>query len=59
MLRDKGASGKEAFAESFKIEPGQVISDEQLKNIYKDICFFVDSKNKRKNIINAIKELGQ
>lgn len=59
MLRDKGASGKEAFAESFKIEPGQVISDEQLKNIYKDICFFVDGKNKRKNIINAIKELGQ
>lgn len=58
-LRDKGASGPEAFAESFRIEPGQIVSDEQLKDIYKDICFFVDGRKKRKNIVDAIKEMGQ
>ena len=58
-LRDKGASGKEAFAESFKIEPSKIVSDEQLKNIYKDICFFVDGRNKYKNLVSSIKEFGQ
>lgn len=58
-LRDKGASGPEAFAESFRIEPGQVASDEQLKDIYKDICFFVNGSNRSKNILKGIKELGQ
>ena len=58
-LRDKGASGPEAFAESFKIEPKQIASDEQLKNIYKDLCYCADGNRKRTSIIKGIKELGQ
>lgn len=59
-LRNKGASGTEAFGESFKIEPKDIVSDEQLKGIYKDMCFFVDNnKKKHKNILSAIRELGQ
>lgn len=59
-LRSKGASGPEAFGESFKIEPKDIVSDEQLKGIYKDMCFFIDSgKKKQRNIVKSIKELGQ
>lgn len=58
-LRDKGASGPEAFAESFKIEPKQIASDEQLKDIYKDLCYCADGNRKRMSIIKGIKELGQ
>lgn len=58
-LRSKGASGPEAFAESFRIEPGQVVSDKQLKDIYKDICFFANSSSRHKNILKGLMGLRQ
>lgn len=57
--RNKGATGPEAFSDSFKIEPKKIVSDEQLKNIYKDMCFFVGSRNRRSNILKGLKEFGQ
>lgn len=59
LLRRKGASGKEAFADSFKLEPGEIVSDENMKNIYKDMCFFINGSNRQNNILKGLKELGQ
>lgn len=59
ILRDKGASGPEAFSESFKIEPKQIASDAQLKNIYVDMCRNKDANLKQCSILKGIKELGQ
>lgn len=60
--RDK-VPAAEAFGESFKIEPGDFVSDKQLKDIYLDMCRVNDCrKNKQRqhaNIVNAIRELGQ
>lgn len=58
-LRDKGASGSEAFGESFKLEPTKIVSDENMKNIYKDMCFFIIGSNRQNNILKGLKELGQ
>lgn len=53
----------EAFGESFKLEPGDFVSDKQLKNIYHDMCYAADYNRDKKqqcaNIVNAIRELGQ
>ena len=58
-LRDKGATGKEAFNDSFKLNPEEIPSDESIKNIYKDMCHFVRSSRRSNNILNGIKEYGQ
>ena len=58
-LRGKGANGKEAFNEAFKISPTDIVSDENMKNIYKDMCFFINGSRRKDNILKGIKELGQ
>jgi hypothetical protein len=58
-LRNKGATGKEAFADSFKISPTDIVSDENMKSIYKDMCYFINGSRRKDNILKGIKELGQ
>jgi len=58
-LRDKGASGPEAFGQSFKIAPTDIVSDANKKHIYKDLSTWYNKKNTQNNIINGIREFGQ
>lgn len=58
-LRKMGAGGKEAFGESFKLEPGQIGSDKNIKHVLNDLSNCYKKHTSSKSIISGIKELGQ
>lgn len=57
--RRKGATGRDAFAESFKLDPTDIVSDENKKHIYKDIVKWYGDYNTRNNLLKGIRGFGQ
>lgn len=57
-LRDKGASGKEAFGDSFKFDPdNDIVSDNNMKKIYKDCVKWYGDYKHHNNILSGLKDM--
>ena len=58
-LRGKGASGRDAFGDSFNLDPDVTWSDEAVKDIRKDMSDEYGKWCDRQSICSGLKELGQ
>ena len=58
-LRGKGASGMDAFYDTFKLEPGEIGSDENIKYIYKDMSNAYNAMCDRKSILDGLTQGGR
>lgn len=58
-IRDKGASGMDAFYDTFKLEPGEIGSDENIKYIYKDMSNAYNAMCDRKSILDGLTQGGR
>lgn len=58
-LREKGASGRDAFGDSFDLDPDLSWSDEAVKDIRKDMSDEYGKWCDRQSICGGLKELGQ
>ena len=58
-LRKKGASGKDAFFDTFRLDPTDVLSDEDKKYIYKDMSNAYNAICDRKSILDGLTQGGR
>lgn len=58
-IRDKGASGKDAFYDTFQLEPGEIGSDENIKYIYKDMSNAYNAICDRNSILDGLTQGGR